>query len=71
MRYKKYTVIEVRKFLEGQIAGSTVEVNACVLSSRIDAYGVASIRKYQIGKDSKNGLEYIIVGTKIIEEEVA
>lgn len=70
MRYKKYTVVEVRKFLEGQVAGSSVEVQANVFSSRIDAYGVAAIRKYQLGKDHKSGLEYIVTSTKILEEEM-
>lgn len=71
MKYKKYTLVEVRKFMEGTMQGSSYEEKSYSFSSRIDAYGVCSVRMYQINKDPKTGLEYIVIGTRIIEEEVA
>jgi hypothetical protein len=71
MKYKKYTIVEVRKFMEGRMQGSSYEEKGYSFSSRIDAYGMSSVRMYQISTDPKTGLEYIVIGIRIIEEEVA
>lgn len=71
MKYKKYTLVEVRKFMEGRMQGSSYEEKSHSFSSRIDAYGVSSVRMYQISKDPKTGLDYIVIGMRIIEEDVA
>jgi hypothetical protein len=71
MKYKKYTIVEVRKFMEGRMQGSSYEEKGHSFSSRIDAYGMSSVRMYQINKDPRTGLEYIVIGIRIIEDEVA
>lgn len=63
-----YRVIEVRKYLEGKMQHTCFEVKGHTFNSRYDAYGNSLIRMYQIGRDEL-GIEYIVVRTKIIEEE--
>lgn len=66
-----YRVVEVRKYLEGLAQGSSFEFRGMVFGSRFDAHGFSAIRMYQIGTDSRTGLEYIVISTRIIEEEAA
>lgn len=51
--------------------GTFYENKIRICNNRIDAYGLSDIRKYQIGRDSQTGLEYIVVATRIIEEDAA